>query len=385
MRKLVTIRRVADIAPIPNKDRIVCATIDGWTIVVLKDQFVVGDPCVFFEPDCFLPTGDARWQFLVDKKSKEFNGRTGHVLRTIRMGGVYSNGFCLTMDQCPELSACQIPDFGEQTDVTEVMGIVKFDPPEVLGRGGQTKGNFPSFIPKTECERAQNLTRKIFDTEPHTVTYMDGEGKPITVTNPPENTKETEYEVTIKMHGSSMTAYCYEDRVGVCSRNLELKTEEAGSSFVDMFNLLNLSTVLPQIGNYAFQMEICGPGINGNQENLSKFNVFVFSVYDIDQRRYLTPTERYAKYNQLRSLVLHSLQDATDIQRLHHAPILHEKVKLVDLGITNIKELMSFAEGTSFNSAVRREGLVYKRHESETSPKNFCFKTVSESWLASQK
>lgn len=161
MRKLVTIRRVADITPIPNKDRIVCATIDGWTIVVLKDQFNVGDPCVFFEPDCFLPTGDTRWQFLVDKKSKEFNGQTGHVLRTIRMGGVYSNGFCLTMNDCPELSECVIPDFGDQTDVTEVMGIVKYDPPEVFGRGAATKGNFPSFIPKTDEERCVSGDTKI--------------------------------------------------------------------------------------------------------------------------------------------------------------------------------------------------------------------------------
>lgn len=385
MRKLVTIRRVADITPIPNKDRIVCATIDGWTIVVLKDQFNVGDPCVFFEPDCFLPTGDTRWQFLVDKKSKEFNGQTGHVLRTIRMGGVYSNGFCLTMDQCPELSECVIPDFGDQTDVTEVMGIVKYDPPEVFGRGAATKGNFPPFIPKTDCERGQNLTRKIFDTEPHTFTYTDSTGQLITVTNPPENTENTEYEVTVKMHGSSMTVYSYLDRVGVCSRNLELKVEESGNSFVDMFNLLNFAEVLPKIGNYAFQMEICGPGINGNQEQLSKFNVFIFSVYDIEQRRYLSPMERYEKYNVLRSLALHSMGDAAEIDRLHHAPVLFERVKLKDLGITNIKELLAFAEGPSFNPNVAREGLVFKRHERTPTPQNFCFKSISEKWLSSQK
>lgn len=383
MRKLVTIRRVADITPIPNKDRIVCATIDGWTIVVLRDQFNVGDPCVFFEPDCFLPTGDTRWQFLVDKKSKEFNGQTGHVLRTIRMGGVYSNGFCLTMNDCPELSECVIPDFGDQTDVTEVMGIVKYDPPEVFGRGAATKGNFPPFIPKTDEERIQNLGRIVFDREPKVFTYTDGDGKEILVTREPENTDDTEYEVTMKLDGSSLTGFSFQDQVGVCSRNLELKLDEPGSTFVDMFHLMKFDEVLPQIGDYAFQMELVGPGIQNNQEGFNEFHLFVFKVYSIRENRYLQPAERHEKYNLLYDLVS-DLVEPNVLSRLHHAPVLHKRTTLKAIGLNSIADALEFADGPSVNPVVKREGVVFKRYD--PNPKQtFSFKAISELWLANKK
>ena len=103
MRQLATIRRITNIQPIKDRDLIVCANVDGWTVVVAKDQFKIGDRCVYFEPDSFLPTGDPRWQMLVDTKSKEYEGQVGHVLKTIRMGGVYSNGFCVKLSDFPEL------------------------------------------------------------------------------------------------------------------------------------------------------------------------------------------------------------------------------------------------------------------------------------------
>lgn len=383
MRKLVTIRRVAEITPIPNKDRIVCATIDGWTIVVLKDQFKFGDACVFFEPDCFLPEGDPRWQFLVDKKSKEFNGNKGHVLRTIRMGGVYSNGFCLTMDQCPELQNCEIPDFGDQTDVTEIMGIVKYDPPEVFGRGGGTKGNFPSFIPKTDEERIQNLGRTVFDRDVKVFSYTDGEGNTITVTRQPENTDDTEYEVTMKLDGSSETAYSYGEQVGVCSRNLELKLDETGNTFVDIFHLFKLGEVLPKIGDYAFQFELVGPGIQGNQEGFNEFHAFVFKVYSIKENRYLQPDERHEKFDQLRALISEVVEPAV-LQRLHHAPVLHKRTTLKAIGINSIADALKYAEGPSFNPKAKREGVVFKRYD--PNPKEtFSFKAISEVWLADKK
>ena len=55
MRKLASIRRVAEIKPIPGADAIEAIRVDGWWCVSKKNEFKVDDLCVYFEIDSFLP------------------------------------------------------------------------------------------------------------------------------------------------------------------------------------------------------------------------------------------------------------------------------------------------------------------------------------------
>ena len=50
-RKLVTVRSIAAINPIEKADAIEVATVDGWDVVVKKNEFKVGDQVLFFEID----------------------------------------------------------------------------------------------------------------------------------------------------------------------------------------------------------------------------------------------------------------------------------------------------------------------------------------------
>lgn len=70
-RKLVTIRRISELNPIPKADAIECAKVDGWNVVVRKGEFEVGDPCVFFEIDSVLPDVEP-FKFLTEKMVKLF-------------------------------------------------------------------------------------------------------------------------------------------------------------------------------------------------------------------------------------------------------------------------------------------------------------------------
>ena len=83
----------------------------------------------------------------------------------------------------------------EGTDVTELLGIQKYEPPIPAQLGGKVKGNFPSFIRKTDEERVQNLVKD----------YM----------------KWVEYGIlfyaTEKLDGTSATYYLYDGEFGVCS------------------------------------------------------------------------------------------------------------------------------------------------------------------------
>lgn len=56
MRKLATIRTIANIKPIPNADRIEVAQIDGWEVIISKsDNFSQGDKVVYIEIDSKMP------------------------------------------------------------------------------------------------------------------------------------------------------------------------------------------------------------------------------------------------------------------------------------------------------------------------------------------
>lgn len=56
MRKLATIRTIAEIRPIPEADRIEVAQIDGWEVVISKkDNFSQGDKVVYIEIDSKMP------------------------------------------------------------------------------------------------------------------------------------------------------------------------------------------------------------------------------------------------------------------------------------------------------------------------------------------
>lgn len=103
MRKLVTIRTVSEVNPIEGADAIECLTVEGWKVVSQKGNFKPGDPCVYFEIDSFLPEGNELWDDLVAKSSREFEGKRGHVLRTIKLRGQVSQGWCIPIFKFPEI------------------------------------------------------------------------------------------------------------------------------------------------------------------------------------------------------------------------------------------------------------------------------------------
>jgi RNA ligase, DRB0094 family len=104
IRKLVTIKTIDDILPIENADKIEVAVVGGWRVVVKKGEFQVGDNAVYFEIDSFLPADKGHFDFLVERSSKTVKGpdgqeHKGHVLRTIRLRGVISQGLLMPVSQ----------------------------------------------------------------------------------------------------------------------------------------------------------------------------------------------------------------------------------------------------------------------------------------------
>jgi RNA ligase (TIGR02306 family) len=99
MRKLATIRRIADIQPIEGADAIEVATVDGWKVVIKKNEFKVGDLAVYLEIDSWIPHELAPF-LSKGQEPREYNGVKGERLRTIKLRGTTSQGLLLKIENC---------------------------------------------------------------------------------------------------------------------------------------------------------------------------------------------------------------------------------------------------------------------------------------------
>lgn len=86
-RKLASIQKIISLEAIPNADKIMKATILGWECVVKKDEFNVGDLCVYIEVDSIVPD-KPEFEFLRDRKFR---------VKTIKLRGTLSQGLLLPL------------------------------------------------------------------------------------------------------------------------------------------------------------------------------------------------------------------------------------------------------------------------------------------------
>lgn len=148
MRKLATIQRVAEKKPIEGADLIEAIRINGWWVVSKKDEFAIDDLVCYFEIDSWIPTELAPF-LSKGKEPKEYNGVKGERLRTVKLKGQISQG--LILHRC--IAFDKVGEIYEDMDVTELLGIQKYEAPIAACLAGLVRGNFPSAIPKTDQER----------------------------------------------------------------------------------------------------------------------------------------------------------------------------------------------------------------------------------------
>ncbi len=309
VRKLVTIRTIKSLEPILGADRIEVASVDGWKVVVKKDQFSIGEKVAYFEVDSLLPITREEFSFLSSKNNL-------HRLRTVRMRGQISQGFI-----------CKLPeDKNAWNDLDEYFGVTKYELPEDVTMQGDIKGLFPSFIPKTDLERVQNIGE-------------DFKGV---------------FEVTQKLDGTSLTVFRYENEFNVCSRN-NMKKE---SDLCVYWKTVRESGILDKLPDgYALQGELMGPKIQNNRMGLKSHRLFVFDVFHIPTGEYLDPEERmkFLKENNLHQLYI--------------------PMEFLMLNTTNysLESLLELSDKTSSENQ-GCEGLAFKN-------KNTRFKVISNNYL----
>jgi len=358
-RKLASIQKILAVEPIEGADNIEKVKVLGWQVVVKKGEFKPGDLCVFFEIDSFLPIRE-EFEFLRKSSYRLLeDGKEGFRLKSCKLRKTLSQGLVmplsildgkltfsapsgLELGKMMEMAIDKVLSAEEGLDVTEILGITKYEIAIPVQLKGILEGKFPTeIIPKTDEIRIQS--------EPGLIEEMKGK----------------EYYITVKVDGTSATFYKHNDKFGVCGRNWEHKLESQ-NAYMQIAQKYDLQNKLNALGkNLAIQGEIAGLGIQKNPLGLKELELFVFSIYDIDNRKYLDLEE--------------FLNTARELN-LRTVPFEGR-----DLDFDYImEELIEKAKGKYVGTQKNREGIVIrpiKETYSELLKGRLSFKVVNDDYL----
>lgn len=360
-RQLASIQRVLSVSPIEGADQIEMLTVLGWELVAKKGEFKPNDLCVYLEVDSICP----------QRPEFEFLAPVKYRIRTRRMRGQISQGIAFPLEIMLPFRDNMIEDgkyfldLREGTDVSSILGVEKWSPQEndtglmVNGQPGysQTKGNFPSDLPKTDETRIQSVASVL------------------------EGMEETPFYVSEKIDGSSQTCVLRKNEetgeltFSVCSRNQEKREtpfchfwytarkmclEEKMRSLLETY-----PSRFPQ--GLALQGELCGPGVQKNKLKLEDYTMFSFNVFDLATKTYLNFEE---------------MRDVLSVMHLPMVPVVLEKVFF--LPGTSVRELVDLATRRSMiNPKVWAEGVVVRPLREMTHRKlgRFSFKIINPLFL----
>lgn len=339
MRHLASVKKISSIVPIEGRDHIVLAAVDGWSVIVRKDQFVEGDLCVYCEVDSVMPETET-FEFL---RSKNFR------IKTMKMAGVISQGICFPLSILPHGS------YNEGDDVTDILGIKQYEATMDTGCQKEVKATrmkwpswlmrfawfrsivykmnrregkgFPSFIKKTDEIRIQNIPNIVEDKSPWVVTEkIDGQSGTFAL---------------VKRFGWFGPRFEYI----VCSRNMRLFKED-DSSFWSVSRRYSVRDCLRKmIGKnewVAIQGECIAPKVQKNKYRVSEPDLYVFNV--------LTPKGRMPSVEAMEFCSQFGLK---------FVPILRTDYVLPD----SVAEVIEYAHGESLIGDTMREGLVFRSQD----------------------
>ncbi|KAK4224801.1 RNA ligase-domain-containing protein, partial [Podospora fimiseda] len=332
-----------------------------------------GDIVVFFEIDCFMPTDGRFWE-LKFNRSCIYKGKQGHRIQSEWIADRLSQGLLYPFKQFPEIfveyeDECR--RLGEERALDKLMsrsfaerlGIVKWEYEESPS-DLDFNGDAPGFIYVPDWWRIQDIHKEAFGKWHHKT-----------------------WQVTEKVDGLTMSIYRYsraskwadqvhrlpatapesmhvgEYRVGVCDRRNDY-LDRPGNVFWAAARASGILTKLNQFGlkNFAIQGEIVGATILGNTLNYPEgvHEFLVFGIWDIDNRKYISPRAAELLCNRL---------------KIKHVPVIGYG-PITRWG-KNVDELLKSADGpASGRSGELREGLVFKTMEGDDQ-----IKVISNEWL----
>lgn len=310
--KLATIEKLHSVRPHPDPEvlKLEVGKIKEWPVVIPKGQFKDGDLVIFIQIDSIVPESNSYFEFMRRQKFRVWNAR---------FKGAPSQGLV-----CPLSIASNVDGnpFYVGDDVTEILGVIKYEKPLDASIAGDAKGGFPThLVPITDEDNLLNF---------------------------PDVLKEFENEecyLTVKADGSSMTIIYQKGEVRVCSRRLEQKETGGLWKIAEKYDLPNRLAYYNT--DIAIQAEACGGKIQGNPLGLAEPSLFVFNMRSLE-------TGAWFGWEQLKNTC--SALNIPHVQ-LAHEPFVFDNT-------WNIARLQDIANAVTYTTASgekrKGEGIVLR-------------------------
>lgn len=410
-RELCYLIKVDDIKPIEGKDRVECAVVGGWTIMVRKGQFQPGDIGIYFEVDSKVPETEP-FLFLVAKhykiKTQKYKTANGHFYSQGLLMHPEDFGFETYIDgdgtQYVHINGKSHCVEDETRFLTKELGVTyaeaedntrkaNSDPnakykaiaarhPKLFKKPwvrwmmkrdwgkkimffffGKKKdkpnvwpvGKFPG-VAKTDQERCENMPWVLKDKTPFIVTQKcDGSSATYIL----ERKKYNKYEFYVCSRNVRMMKPDQECFYG--NRNYYWEVAIKYDIENKMRDYLKNN---PDISFICWQGEICAPGIQSNPHHLKDTHFYCFHMTDSKTGRFDIREAKkiWGKYN------------------MEVVPIVDENYIMPD----DFEEFKASADGfydanvCEDNPNCPREGFVYYK----TTEPTFSFKNVSREYLS---
>ncbi len=320
--KLATIEKVLEKKSIEGADRIELIKVLGWYVIVKKDEFQIGDYCIYIPIDTMVEPTRPYFANLKSDKNPDALVR----IKTAKIRGVFSQGFVLPIS-CINLNSEEII---EGKEVSEILGVKKYEKENLLVMQGVSTYNLPFPKQYISVTDEDNLRTK------H---------------NCLDELLNKEIYITMKMDGSSMTLIKNDSEFLVCSRRLIL--EEGSVMYQYVLREKLKEKLLEQSKNLAIQGEFCGPKVNGNQMGLKDYEFYVFNIKNLNTHEYYG---------------LDELREFCEKLKLKMVPIIDKFVCDNSYSIDKFQELANnIYYTTPNNKKVPGEGIVIRPVKSEYS------------------
>lgn len=342
-RRVASIQRIKALEPVITRTgeealRLRLATFEdvAWQCVVGAEQFAVGDLCVYIEVSSVVPDNEnfafmAKDKFVV--KAKRFVGTT------------LSQGLVMPISVLRNKAVFDAIAFSVGQDVSELLGVKRYEPVEQCATHVPAVGKFPTHIvPKTNEMRVQS--------SPLYLEVM--RGLPCTA--------------TMKLDGTSATYWVGDGKLHAASRNLELK-EDYNSVYWRIAEKYGVGKKLEVFDNWVLQGEIVGPGIQHNPLALRSPEFYVFNIWDVRKRGYVDQD---------------TLELFCRVADLPSVPVVR---RWKEFNAT-IPELLEIADGTYPGTSNPMEGIVVRptfENKYNTRLGRLSFKVINDKFALKEK